>query len=523
MNGKHAWTAGAAVGDLRSPGERRACCYNGVKTRPPRARRSRRVSAAALLALLLGTRSWAQSTAPPKQIGSGVETPLPQIPDAAVTGIYTLPQLIDRGERANPQTRIAWERRQQAADQTVIARSPLFPTISLTTVALRGDLLFGLPPNLSSEGVVKINSTIVTPAVKLAWTPIDFGANLASYRAAKDTQAATSEQATATEQQVALAISQDYYALVAAKEARQSADSNYAALKVEKASTDLAYAHGLVSVIKRDQVTAQALSAYSSLVTAKANLQQARIALAAEVNLQANEALDVPPLGDEINARWVDSSVDDLVKTAARERPELLEALHRIEAARQEQKSAHAALFPTVSITAEEQYTHSTSSNPATNSAAAAASSPNVDGNTYVVAANLNWDIFTAGAKRARVRDAASQLRQSELELRQLTLDVQQQVWQSYTDVEAALVEQQAAEAALAAAREYFDSASIAAAHGLGNEVPLTSAQAALAQAQSAYLSARTHTLQLAAKLAYSTGQLLSFGPIVPRAPGAKP
>ncbi len=474
--------------------------------------------------------AWAQTSAPgglappaADKAMVGGHTPIPQIPDAGTSAIYTLPQLIDMGERANPQTRTAWERTRQAADEAIIARSPLFPTIALTFVALRGDLLFGLPPNISTEGLVKINSTILEPAVKLTWTAIDFGANLATYRAAKETQAATSEEATATEQQVALTISQDYYAVVAAKQAQASSESSYAAAKIEEAATELSYANGLISVIKRDQTRAQTLSSYASLVSAKAKLQQAKIALAAEVNLKAEQAFDVPPLGDEIDTRWVNASVQEMVKTATQLRPELHEALDQIKAAQQQEKSAHAGLFPTVSLTAQEQYTHSTSSTPTSGNSLAAASSPDTNGSTYVVAANLNWDIFTAGAKRARVRLATSQVRQSQLHLDQLTLDVQQQVWQSYTDVEAALNQQQAAEAALLASREYFASAKLANANGLGNEVPLTSAQASLAQAESAFTSARTNTLQLAAKLAYSTGQLLSFGPMIPRPAGGKP
>ena len=483
-----------------------------------------------LLAFVLVSRSRGQSNPPgnpaphvANEAIVGGHTPVPQIPNAGTTATYTLPQLIDMGERANPQTRTAWERTKQAAAETIIARSPLFPTIALTVVALRGDLLFGLPPNISSEGVVKLNSTIVEPAVKLTWTAIDFGANLATYRAAKDTQAATSEEATATEQQVALTISQDYYALVAAKQAQQSTDASYAAAKIEDAATQLSYEHGLVSVIKRDQTRAQTLSAYASLVSSKAKLQQAKVALAAEVDLKAGQSFEVPPLGDEINTRWVNASVEELVKTAIQRRPELHEALDQIRAAQQTEKSARAGLFPSVSITAQEQYTHSTSSTPTSGNALAAASTPDTNGATYVIAANLTWDIFTAGAKRAHVREAASQVRQSQIHLDQLTLDVQQQVWQCYTDVEAALSEQQAAEAALVASRENFDSAKIASAHGLGNEVPLTSAQASLAQAETAFTSARTNTLQLAAKLAYSTGQLLSFGPFIPRPAGGKP
>ena len=484
----------------------------------------------ALLAYVSLSRSYAQSSATGspaspayKEVVIALHTPVPQIPSAGTSTMYTLPQLIDMGERANPQTRTAWERTRQASDQRIIARSPLFPNIAFTALALRGDLLFGLPPNLSSEGVVKVNSTILEPAVKLTWTPIDFGANLATYRAAKDTEAATHEEATATEQQVALTISQEYYALIAARQAEQSADATYAAARAESATTEVSYARGLISVIKRDQTRAQTLAAYASLVSAKAKLQQAKVALAAEVNLKAAQAFEVPPLGDEIDTRSVNASVEELVQTATQRRPELHEAMDQIRAAQQVEKNAHAGLFPTVTVDAEEQYTYSTSSVPASNSALAAASAPNTNGNTYVVAANLRWDLFTAGAKRAQVRETASQVRQSQLHLDQLTLNVQQEVWQSYTDVEAALSEQEATEAAVVAAREYLDSAEIGAANGLDDEVALTSAKASLVQAESAFTIARANTLQLAAKLAYSTGQLLSFGPIIPRPTGAQP
>ena len=470
----------------------------------------------------------AQTGTPPngqamRELAAIPRTPIPQIPNAGTSATYTLAQLIDMGERANPQTRTAWESVKQAADKTIIARSSLFPTLALTTTALRGDLLFGLPPNISSEGVIKLNSTIVEPAVKLTWTLIDFGANLATYRAAKETAAAAREEATGTEQQVALTISQDYYAVVAAEQAQESANASYAAAKIDDASSELSYANGLISVIKRDQTRAQTLSTYASLVSAKAKLQQAKIALASEVNLKAAQAFDLPPLGDEIDTQWVNASVQQLIQTANERRPELHEAMDQIKAAQQEERSARANLFPTVALTAQEQYTYSSSSTSTAGNALAMASSPNTNGNTYVVSANVNWDIFTAGSKRASVRLAASQVRQAQIHLDQLTLDVQQQVWQSYTAVEAALSQQAAAEASLLASRENFDSAKLANANGLGNEVPLTSAQASLAQAESAYTSARTNTLQLAAKLAYSTGQLLSFGPFIPRPAGGKP
>src|SRR5215469_6846179 len=41
--------------------------------------------------------------------------------------VYDLPALIDIAERANPQTRIAWERARQAAEAVGLSRSAYFP------------------------------------------------------------------------------------------------------------------------------------------------------------------------------------------------------------------------------------------------------------------------------------------------------------------------------------------------------------------------------------------------------------
>jgi outer membrane protein len=63
--------------------------------------------------------------------------------------VYSLPQPIDIGERNNPQTRVAWEQAKPTAEGVGIARADLFPTLAFDTLALKGDLPFGLPSNIS--------------------------------------------------------------------------------------------------------------------------------------------------------------------------------------------------------------------------------------------------------------------------------------------------------------------------------------------------------------------------------------
>ncbi len=160
----------------------------------------------------------AQTVAPLPNGQPGHMPPLPAAaPSQGASGVYTLPQLIDIGERNNPQTRIAWEQAKQAAEGVGIAKADLFPTLAFDTLALNGNLLFGLPSNISSAGVVVVNSTIVQPTISLAWTVFDFGGNLATYDRAKFLALASKMALNQTNQQVALQIYRSYYKLLVAK------------------------------------------------------------------------------------------------------------------------------------------------------------------------------------------------------------------------------------------------------------------------------------------------------------------
>jgi hypothetical protein len=85
----------------------------------------------------------AQTDAPLPSTHPGHLPPIPTAaPSQSNSGVYSLPQLIDMGERNNPQTRVAWEQAKQAAEGVGIAPADLFSTLAFDTLALKGDLLF---------------------------------------------------------------------------------------------------------------------------------------------------------------------------------------------------------------------------------------------------------------------------------------------------------------------------------------------------------------------------------------------
>ncbi len=395
----------------------------------------------------------------------------------------------------------------------------MFPLLAFNTLALKGNLLFGLPPNLSSEGVLKVNNTIVQPSVNLNWVLFDFGGNRANYDRAKSLALASKMALNATHEKVALQISRNYYQLLAAKEQLRAASvANDASASVEK-SVQKRFENDLTTIVELDQARARRMSAYAQFVKTRGSVASERIALAASVGLRAGQAIDIAPLNSTPSAASIESSANDLLKRALANRPELLEAADQVRAAQYQAKRARSELLPKITIDAAEQYTSSTNSTNGvgTASAAAFAGVSNIQGNTYVIAGRLNWTLFDTGAHRARLRQAKSEIRQADDRLEDLRINVEQEVWNAYINVITALQEQGAAKASLDAAVEFFRASQEAYTSGTKDLLNLINSEAASAQAESAYAEARTHTLSAAAELAFSTGDLLSAGPRIPK------
>ncbi len=430
--------------------------------------------------------------------------------------VYSLSQLIDIGEKNNPTTRIAWEQAKQAADDVGIARSALFPLLDFTVMALKGNLLFGLPPNISSAGVVKINTSIIEPALKLTWTVFDFGGNRASYDQAKSLALASKMALSSAHEKVALQVSQNYFKLLASKEQLRAAANSNESSDLLESSVREQYSNGLATIVQLNQAKAQRLSAYSQFVKAKGSVATGRVSLTASVGLLADKAVDIAPLENGPAAELIQSSATELVQRALAHRPDMLEAVEEVRASQYEVKQARSDFFPKITLDAEEQYTR-TSNSPGSAAGVTAASANSTNGSTYLVELSLTWNLFDAGARRSRYRQAQSQVREAQDKLKSTKIETEQQVWSAYVGVLTSIRDEDAAKASLDAAKLSFRSAQVAYSTGTQDFTTLAQAQTSLAQAESSYAEARTKTLEQATELAYSTGNLVSTGPQVPK------
>ncbi len=441
---------------------------------------------------------------------SGHLPPLPAAaPSQGNSGVYSLPQLIDIGERNNPQTRVAWEQAKQAAEAVGIAKADMFPTLAFDTLALNGNLLFGLPSNISSQGVIKVDSTIVQPSISLAWTVFDFGGNRATYDHAKYLALASKMALNQTNQKVALQIYSSDYKLLTAKGQFLAAKAADQASRDVEDSVKVRFANGLASTVEAAQARAQQRVSMARLGKAVGEVENAKVELGVAVGMHANQPIDIPSIDQAPSPQVIEASANELVRQALAKRPDLIAAADKIKAAQYQEKEARSKLFPKITVFASEQYIYSTTS----------PSIPGVtelSGNTYLVSGNLHWDIFDARAHYHRLQQAKSQVREANDQLDGLRLQAEQQVLSAYTSVVNALEEQDAAQAVLDPATESFHATETGYGTGAKQLLDLEQSQSELAKAASAYEAARAQTLSLAAQLAFSSGDLLESGARLP-------
>ncbi len=426
--------------------------------------------------------------------------------------VYTLPELIDRGERENPDAKGAWESVKRAAALAGIEKSKLFPTLAFNGSAFKGDTLFGLPPNVSSAAVIRLKALIFQATVEADYS-IDLGVTLNTYRATRHLLAAQKASLNQTNQKVALDVSTKYYDYLSAKESLRTALANEdnSCLNYDDSAEKLR--NGLATIIDVQQAKARYLQARASSLSSAAKEADAKVSLASLVGLPPEQSIDVAPINEAPPVRILPENVESLWQHALQNRPEIAGSEEKIRAAEKGIRAARAKYLPTFSLTAQKSYTNSSSDTSTPSSAAAEqAAGTNTKGFTYLYSGQVKFTIFDFGATRNGIKALRATERQLRYDDQKSRLEVQQDVSKSYNDVLSAILSQDASYESLVAAKEYFEKATISRANGLMSDIDLSTAQFMYISAQSSYTDSRLKVLKSAAQLAHATGDILSTG-----------
>jgi outer membrane protein TolC len=392
--------------------------------------------------------------------------------------------------QTSPLTRRSWLQARSAAADLGSRQAPFWPTVEVDAQASRAK-------TVSLGGKAEAILTTYGPSAALNWILFDFGARSADVESARQTLYASDFTHNAAVADVVLLVQSSYYqyqgakALLIATEAslKQAEESLTAAEERRRAGVatvaDVLQARTTVSQRKFD------------VESARGEIETTRGALATALGVPANVPVDVTDLPDGLRLEGSTPSVDELMKRASAERPDLAAARSRAASLWSRAKSVKAGGLPSLSGNAgySRQYFQGTD----------AVSSY---GDNYQAGLFLRWPVFTGFQRSYDTRRAEEDAKAADAFVDSLAQQVGLQIWSGYYSVLTAAQKARAAKDLLGSAKESEEVALGRYKAGVGSILDLLAAESALAGARSTDVQARASFLVTLAQLAHDAGAL---------------
>jgi outer membrane protein TolC len=201
----------------------------------------------------------------------------------------------------------------------------------------------------------------------------------------------------------------------------------------------------------------------------------------------------------------IGETVEQVIARALSQRPDLQAEVAGIHDAEAQRKEARAAYYPTLSASL--------------NSAAQSlyllqqtlpwGHTADLTGG---LALSLSWTVFDGGARRGRLSQAETHIRQAEAQVNVSRDQIEDEVWTAYSNLNTAFHQRESAKALLDAATQSYAAALESYDDGVRNLLDVTAAQKVLAQARSADVLARTQVLATLSDLAFRAADAIQTG-----------
>jgi outer membrane protein TolC len=471
---------------------------DGRRVQLPRLQRA--VSLGIVCAVLLAGQSRVARAGESTANGAQDGTPLVGAAHIDSSRPYSLTELIDIAAVSNPRTQIFRERAAQGARRLGIARSEFFPALNLGGTAQAAQVIIPFPRVLAPAGFVVAQIPGVGPQASLDYAVFDLA------RSARVDEASAGAEAAGArfrreDQEVAFNVATAFYNLVTQQEALEAARQTLDTSRITEEAVEAQLAHGRAT--EPDVLNARAAAAQASfdLQSAMGNEMIARIALRDAIGAEPSPAIHIERPRDTDLPREVTASVESLIGRALLDRPDLqatIAGLRGYEAGSREAKAAYA---PTLALSASVGPTWEW---------------PSADGQflgpafawQWTASLDVHWLLLDGGARRNRVEEAESKVRESQGEVREEHDRVVREVWTAYVAFLTALRKEEASVALLDAADASYASSLDAYKFGVRNEVDVVTSQRQLAQARYARVAARSEVFVDAMNLELVTGNV---------------
>ena len=401
----------------------------------------------------------------------------------------TLPDAVDIALRNNPATRLSWAQARAAADIYGASRGSLFPTITGSASVTRSRSI-AVPGRLAGE------RTQYGPSVNLSYLVFDFGGRAGGIEAARQTAIAADLAHNAAVQNTVLQVENSVFSYLATRALRNAQRAAFDEATANLAAATDRHDVGLATIADVLQARTARSQAQLDLETFDGQLSVTRGALAVAMGLPANTAVDLPdeaaPDTSAVDA--VTQSVEALIETATRNRPDLLQARAQAKLAEAQLAQARAARLPSLAFTATGGHTQSNLNGFA--------------GNSYTLNLGISVPLFTGFSHLYDVRAADEQVAaanaRTELTRQQIAL----QVFTSFYAMRTAGQRVRTSADLLASAEQSEQVARGRYTEGVGSIIDLLVAQSALASARAQAVQARWQWRTALAQLAHDAGVL---------------
>lgn len=419
----------------------------------------------------------------------------------------TVADAVDIALRNNPVTRLSWAQARAAADVYGAARGSLWPTLTGSESVTRSRSI-AVPGRLAGE------RTQYGPSVNLSYLVFDFGGRSGAIDAARQTAVAADLAHNAAVQNTVLQAETSVFSYLATRALRDAQRTT-----VDEATANLAAATdrhnvGLATIADVLQARTARSQAELDLETLEGQLNVTRGALAAAIGLPANTTVDLPdePAPDSAAVGAVTASVDSLIETAARNRPDLQQARAQARVAEAQLAQAKSAALPSLALGATGGYTQSNLSGFA--------------GNSYSVTLGISIPLFSGFSHLYDVRAANEQVTAANARAELTRQQVALQVFTSYYAVRTAGQRVRTSADLLASAQQSEQVARGRYQEGVGSILDLLVAQSALAGARAQAVQASWQWRTALAQLAHDAGVLgihgEALGPLTHTPSGTK-
>jgi outer membrane protein len=417
---------------------------------------------------------------------------------------YSLPELIDLAESHNPKTRAGWERARAQAAAWGIARSELYPTVAAAALA-------GVDREQAYLADRFFRQTIgdLEVVLNLNYTIFDFGARAGRISAAKAEALAANFAFNDTHRELIYRVEQAYYQLLNAAGQEEAARANLSNAQAVQQAAEERLNNGLATlpdVLEARSATAQAEYELQAVLGVE---EIAHGDLATALGTVPQTAIRVQPLQELTIPSTVDDTVKSAMDRALAQRPDLLQRVADVQAAKARVKEARAAYYPSLNFTA----TPTAQSLYGVQQQIPWGQTAGLAGG---MAFSLNWTVFDGRARKNKLAQAEANVHEAEAQIHVSRDQIANEVWAAYSDLNTALRQREAATALLEAAGRSYDAALESYNYGLRNLLDVTAAQRTLAQARSTDVLARTQILTTLAALAFSAGDSIQLNAVKP-------